>query len=153
MSPVMFKDQPFTKRLDAMGDEAEGVFDEVYPNGKERFGLCRPQIRLHQIPLFIRYMPDRIVHDRLVEVQGFGRDRTVKIKTEKLTALLFWDSVWTCDLWLWDTTMKRYTQLPIRDVLAAVNSGRAELRYFPEGKAYYVLNADTLVAADSWVNR
>lgn len=140
---MAFKDQSFNHRLGAMGDEAESVFEAAYPNGYVRTGLCRPPIQVHALPIQVRYIPDYLTSNGWVEVQGFGRDQTVKLKMEKYQALIWWSWLWPVSLFLWDKTNKRYTILE----LSALPLEHANMDVFPEGKEYLAIPAD---AFDGW---
>jgi len=89
-NPSQFADQSFNKRLNNMGDLAEGVFEEWCGTNFARYGLNRPPIAMWKLPAKIRYTPDYITSDYLVEVQGFGRKQVVHMKLDKWDALLWW---------------------------------------------------------------
>ncbi len=145
---MSFRDKSFEDRLAAggMGDEAEGVFERVYPKGWARYGLCRPPIQMHKIPARLRYTPDYITSGTLVEVQGFGRDQTFKLKIDKWQALHFWNSVMLVQLFVWDTTNKRWCIIPLLEIDKLVEQC-GEIRHFPEGKAYMAIPGDAIFEA------
>ena len=109
---AQFANQPFNKRIEGMGDLAEGVFEEWCGVNYVRFGLNRPPLAMWKLPLRIRHTPDYLTSDYLVEVQGFGRKQVVHMKQ-----LMF----------------------PIKKLRPLVD--KAEVRKFPEGNEYYAINA------------
>jgi hypothetical protein len=116
---VTFSDRPFSQRFGAMGDEAEAIFESVYPQGWARYGLNRPPINLSNVPAFVRFTPDYVTAKSLVEVQGFGRDQTMKLKFSKLDALRQWNDLFRTDLFLWDSHHKRYGFVRMADLESA----------------------------------
>jgi hypothetical protein len=139
-----FKDQGWEQRFTRLGDEAEGVFEEVYPHGKARFGLDRPPIQLHRISAFTRYTPDYITSAGLVEVQGLGRDRTFKLKDDKLAALEQWAQHETVRLFVWDNVARRWGLIELPDLIAAL-AANGERGSFDNGtKPYTSLHVDAL---------
>jgi hypothetical protein len=152
VSPPTFKDKDWSERFKSMGDEAETVFEDVYPQGFVRFGLNRPPIQMGALPPKVRYTPDYLTSKGFVEVQGLGQDRIFKIKHEKLDALFLWHSDFRADLFLWDRTAKRYGFVRLAD-LEPVLVKEATTRHFIEdgakGKPYYALRID-LVPTTHW---
>jgi len=142
---VSFKDKAFDDRLAAggMGDEAEGVFERVFPKGWARYGLNRPPIQMAKVPARLRYTPDYITTNSLVEVQGFGKDQTFKLKIDKWQSLHWWNSVHPVDLFVWDTTNKRWCILSLSTIDTLVEQC-GEIRHFPEGKAYMAIPGDAI---------
>lgn len=123
-----------------MGDEAESVFEYVWPKGYARYGLDRPPIHVHKLPPFIRYTPDYITSDVLVEVQGFGKDRKVKVKHDKLEALIQWDQIYPTVMFLWNSADKLwgtvdlpelYVRLKKKGAVDAFDGGRNPYRWMP----------------------
>jgi len=129
-NPSQFADQSFSKRLNNMGDLAEGVFEEWCGTNFARYGLNRPPIAMWKLPAKIRYTPDYITSDYLVEVQGFGRKQVVHMKLDKWDALLWW---------LHDSHKNRELMFPIKKLRPLVD--KAEVRKFPEGNEYYAIDA------------
>lgn len=140
---VSFKDQSFQRRFAGMGDEAEAVFERVYPRGWARYGLSRPRIALNLVPAFIRFTPDYVTSHGLVEVQGFGTDQVCKFKTDKIDALTQWSEHFPVTLFLYDKTNQRYGYMPLGDVTAACQID-GELKTFPEGATYWAIPAANL---------
>lgn len=126
-----------------MGDEAEGVFEAVFPKGFARYGLNRPPIAMHKLPARLRYTPDYITSNSLVECQGFGRDQTFKLKIDKWQSLHWWNSVLPTELFVWDTTNKRWCILGLVAIDTLVEQC-GEIRHFPEGKAYMAIPGDAI---------
>lgn len=137
---MSFKDRAFTERLLTLGDEAEGIFESVYSHGFVKYGLSRPPINLATVPPFVRYTPDYLTSKGLVEVQGFGKDRTFKIKHDKLEALIEWHEWFRVDLFVWDSWNGEYGWIRLFDLIVE----DAEIRHFPEGKPYFAWQAKDL---------
>lgn len=147
---MSFKDRKWDNRFNLMGDEAEGIFEEVYPYGKAKYGLSRPPVNLTQVPAFVRYTPDYLTAKGLVEVQGFGRDQTFKLKVDKYNALNEWHLQFRVDLFVWDTTNKRYGFVRLHDFMEAWEEhGWSDA--FDDGRnPYMALKAEHL-PVDAWV--
>lgn len=144
MSALAYHQQDFSQRYGRLGDESEAKFVEVTPFKVERYGLERPSINMAKLPPFIRYTPDYLQHNRLVECMGIGRDGVLKLKVEKLFALNQWDLVHPVDLFVWDSAAKRWTQQPLHEVQKACMA-HAEVKQFPEGKPAWFLDTRRLV--------
>lgn len=133
-----------------MGDEAESVFESVYPQGFARYGLNRPPILLAQVPAFVRYTPDYITSKGLIEVQGFGRDQTFKLKNDKYEALNSWNSMFRVDLFVWDTTNSRYGYLRLQDFIDSwKQEGWSDA--FDNGRNPYMALKAKHLPVDAWV--
>lgn len=147
---MTFKDRAWGNRFAAMGDEAEGVFEAVYPQGWARYGINRPPINLSKVPAFVRYTPDYLTAKGLVEVQGFGRDQTFKLKDDKYEALRAWQLEFRVDIFVWDTTNKRYGYVRLNDFMEAWEEhGWADA--FDDGRnPYMALKAEHL-PVEHWV--
>jgi hypothetical protein len=136
---MTFKDQKFEQRFQTMGDEAEGIFEDVYPQAWERFGLNRPQLQMSSLSVPIRYAPDYITSKGLIEVKGFGRDRTLKIKHENLDALWTWhQEIFRTDLFVWNRADQKFGFVRLPDLDKAIQNFATE-DVFPEGKPYWAL--------------
>jgi len=137
-----FHQQSWDARYATMGDESEAKFDSLFKNS-DRFGLDRPPVNLSQVPAFIRYMPDRLMHNRLVECMGVGKDQTLKLKLDKFVCLGHWDAVCPTWLFVWDSHRKRWMWMPVHDLLPVV--ALMETKEFPEGKLYYPIDVNDLI--------
>lgn len=143
-----FHERPFNQRISKMGDEAEGVFEATYPEGFTRWGLNRPPINLGKVPPKIRYAPDYLTSKGFVECMGFGNDRTLKLKVDKLDAMLEWHDDFRCDLFVWDSKDRAYSWCRIGPLdMVCAEAKRAS---FHEGNEYYVLRAEALPVVDGW---
>jgi|TARA_R110002051_G_scaffold46642_4_gene93222 hypothetical protein len=139
-NPAQFADQPFNKRIEGMGDLAEGVFEGWCGVNYVRYGLNRPPLAMWKLPLRIRHTPDYLTSDYLVEVQGFGRKQIVQMKLDKWKSLLWWDrNVMPVRLFLHDSHNDRQLMFPIKKLRPLIDN--AEVRKFPEGNEYYALSA------------
>lgn len=107
---MSYHKQAFSARSGAMGDEAEAIADRVFPKAQP-FGLNRPNWSRKDwtdASLKTRYTPDRMLADRLIEVVGVGRDQKIKLKIEKLIALIQWSATDTVEIFIWDSHRKRW---------------------------------------------
>jgi hypothetical protein len=139
MKPT-FKDLPFSERFKKLGDEAESVFrsfSDAHKVGYQRTGLERPPFPMHRLPVMVRYTPDFVTANCYVEVQGFGHDSVIKLKTEKLDALTQWDFVFRTEMFLWDNVRRQVAQVPIGWFLRNLPN---EYGTYPEGKEYGIWN-------------
>ncbi len=134
---MTFHQQSWSARSGALGDEAEDVFDTVYPK-HHKLGLNRPPFQVSGVKLEMRYTPDRMVRERFVEVQGIGSDRTLKLKVEKFDALFMWEHIGPVHLFVWDRTAGVFYEAPIRDWFRACLK-HGKLEEFHEGKEYMAL--------------
>ena len=140
-----FNQQDFGQRFGAMGDEAEGVFESTHTGKYVRYGLNRPPVSMSMIPPFIRYTPDYLTSHGLVEVQGVGKDRKLKLKLDKAESLNEWHKQFKLTFFVWDTTLKQSTYIDWDDLWAILPSMPIET--FPEGKQYWSIDGD----ARPWV--
>lgn len=129
-----------------MGDEAEQKFEEVYEQGYVRYGLCRPPIQMHKLAPFVRYTPDYLTSTSLVEVQGVGRDRKLKIKKEKAKALSEWEETFPLRFFIWDSFLNQHTMVEWAQLCGLFR--KVPVKKFPEGKAYYEIDVDKYVWAE-----
>ena len=139
---MTFSERPWAERLGAMGDQAEREYEERYPRGWVRAGLRRPPIRVRDLHPYEAQRPDYLTSRGYVEVMGMGRDQILKLKVDKLEALRFWRLLGRVYLWVWDSHKRRHVELPLEKVDALVS--RAQIAQFPEGTAYYQLDAKDL---------
>jgi hypothetical protein len=138
-----FHEQSWSGRVGRLGDEAEGKFEEIATTGVAPFGLNRPPINLGKVPAVIRYMPDRLQHNRLVECMGIHEDGILKLKVDKLGVLIWWNKWFPVVLFIWDSFSQAWTIQPIDEVNKQC-LWMGELKRFPEGKVYYPLNVRDL---------
>lgn len=128
---------PWHVRRNIMGDTAEQKFEEINDSlGVKyvRYGLSRPPFKVITLPRFVRYTPDYLMADHLVEVQGVGRDATFKLKTDKHAALMAWnDMVLPVHLWVWDSHRSKHATIPLVDIPTD------DVRTFDDGKTFYAV--------------
>jgi hypothetical protein len=144
---MTFADAPWGARFDTMGDPAEDLFKEVAPQyGLKiaRYGLARPPMQVHTLPMRIRYTPDFLTNKGLVECQGFGREQKIKLKREKLDCLSYWNTLWPVSLFLNDSHKKRHSLTPLEVFMKAIDAGHASLQFFKEGKAFFEFPASLI---------
>lgn len=104
---MAFHEQHFASRFGQMGDASEKQFEQLFPQ-HHRFGLNRPNMHVPSIPAMLRYTPDYMIVSGLVECMGIGRDSTLKLKLEKMSALHRWELVAPVSLFVWDSHRSRY---------------------------------------------
>ena len=113
---MSFKDQNWEERIETLGDPAENAFRKYAAQGGiacVKYGLDRPPLDLSRTPSYIRYTPDFLTNNGLVEVQGCGRDQCFKFKHDKLRALLQWQRHHHVDMWLWNEPLDDWRQIPL----------------------------------------
>lgn len=114
---MTFKDQSWEERVEVLGDIGENAFREYAAGqriGVVKFGLDRPPINLGRTPDFIRYTPDFLTDEALVEVQGCGKDQLFKFKHAKLIALRQWSRHHQVMVWLWNEPLQNWRQVTIQ---------------------------------------
>jgi hypothetical protein len=141
---VTFSGMTFAHRFQAMGDEAEAAFEAVYPESWVRYGLNRPRIWLGDVPAFVRYTPDYLTARGLVEVQGFGRDQTVKLKAAKRAALLMWHALFDVDVFLWDSHHRRHATVGMGALHLALEEHGAQGAFDDGRNPYTAIRAEEL---------
>lgn len=135
-----FHKQSWGARFGAMGDQAEGIFDLVYPK-HHALGLNRPPFGVGGMDRNMRYTPDRMTRKAFHEVMGIGRAQTLKIKTEKLAALEDWSKLGPTELFVYDSKNHRYWEAAVEQWDQAAEQ-HGNLKAFPEGKKYFELAAN-----------
>ena len=138
-----FYQKNWTLRVSQMGDVAENVCDRVYQGRTHALGLNRVWqngvgLTLSQMTTPMRYTPDRITIDSFVECMGVGRDRKLKVKREKLQALVEWDKIGPTRLGVYDQTENVWYETGIHHWVASCTK-YGTVKMFPEGKEYYEL--------------
>lgn len=141
---TQFRNRHWNQRFEHMGDEAESVFEAVWPTNFVAYGLRRPPLQVHKLAPFVRYTPDYLTSTKLVEVQGVGRDGQIKLKLEKYSALKEWH-VTSMDviLFVWDSKNRQYGTLDMDDLerlwCRAYDDNDNYRGVFPEGKPYFII--------------
>ncbi len=138
-----FRNQSWGGREGSLGDEAEQRYiDLAEANGWSyvRYGLNRPPLHVASLPKFIRYQPDFMESRRLVECQGGGYDRLVKIKVEKANELSRWHRIHPLTWFLWNRKIGMYSMPTHDEVLDVIARRRYTTTYFDETKAVYSIS-------------
>jgi len=140
---MQFNERPFASRMDAMGDQAEQMFEQVWKGPWDRYGFNRPRSGVRGMSLRVRYTPDYKVSYGLVECQGFGRDRLLKIKDEKRKALNLWNAEDNLLFFIWDSKLQRFVCVDwqVVDDLSTVPHMRGT---YHDGPTYVGLHFDQL---------
>lgn len=138
---TQFHQQSFASRFGAMGDEAEGVFEQLNEGKFVRYGLNRPPLNMAMLPPFIRYTPDYLTSHGLVEVQGVGKDRKLKLKIDKAIALQKWHESFRLLFFIWDSSIKQSCYVDWPDLWTVLPE--MPIMKFPEGKPYWEIDVDT----------
>lgn len=151
MTDAAFRNQSWGSRFQQMGDQAEGQFEDwmttVVKAGYVRFGLDRPPIAVHMLPLKLRYTPDFLTSKRLYEVKGFGRDRIAKVKVENEQALWEWDCDMPTRIWFYNSHDHKAWTLDVKGAALDGAWNACQVASFPEGKDYYEVTYGWL---DEW---
>lgn len=149
---TQFNERAFAARFSDMGDEAERVFEEVWSKNWVRTGFNRPPCSMRKWSLRKRYTPDYSDSDGWIEVQGFGRDRVLKIKDHKAAALSLHMEDDSVRLFIWDTTTQRWAVSDWRVVSDLLTTPyiRGD---FHEGNPFSGLHADQLDTIVEWNDR
>lgn len=151
MSTHRFSSQSLANRKQTMGDIAEAVFERVYPQGFARYGIDRPPIQVAKVPPFIRFTPDYLTTKGMVEVQGFGKDQTFKLKLSKYEALNEWHLIFRVDLFAFDSFNDRYGFMRLHDFIQAWEE-HGTTGAFDDGlNPFMALHAQHL-PVDAWVD-
>tara|TARA_B100000586_G_scaffold102421_2_gene73306 strand:+ start:7283 stop:7738 length:456 start_codon:yes stop_codon:yes gene_type:complete len=121
------------------GDIAEGEFEKQFPTAL-RYGLNKPPLNwgVEKLPLMLRYTPDYLLPNSLIEVQGFGKNG-LKVKFEKLRALDLWDQQLPVYFWLWSSARQDSLWLPLDGMWELLDRSLVTLDSYNDtrrGKAY-----------------
>lgn len=143
---MSFHEAPFAQRYAIMGDIAEAVFEHVEPK-HHRLGYNRPPFYVANLPLMLRNLPDYMIKEGLCEVMGIGKDKTLKLKVEKLRSLLNWTMVSSVELFVYDSSRKMYWRAPIFEWEHACAEFATMDRFPDDNRAYYRLNSDHFPSA------
>lgn len=142
MSGEFYK-QSFASRFHKMGDVAEAAFQERYPNA-HRVGLDRTALNTRKMSARLRYAPDFMLEDGFYEVMGYASrgNNVLKVKGEKLRALLAWDLIAPTFLWARDSS-KGHTQVArVSDWYEACER-HGSIQFFPDNdKMYWELSPE-----------
>jgi len=131
-----------------MGDEAESVYEEVCDVAFERYGLNRPTVKVNALPPFVRYTPDYITTNYLVEVQGFGSDNKVKFKSEKLSSMAEWHLIMPLKVFIYHRQTNSYSMVSFSELIGLL-AMYGEDGEFNDGKKYTALHKKHF----TWTNR
>ena len=139
---MSFKDQSFDRRFSAMGDEAEGKFERIFPDNYVRFGLNRPPLHMASLPERLRHMPDYLTSKGFIECKGIGRDDTVKLKVMEFSCMNFWHQIHPMRIFVWSSYRFAWTMLAFEQIRSLIDDGSATLDRYHDGKAYFGLVGD-----------
>lgn len=136
---MTFHEGTFAQRFGQMGDQAEGVFSLLCPNN-HAVGLNRPPLNVGQLGLKERTTPDFLVQDAYVECMGIGgRSPSLKLKVDKALGLVLWNHDKHTDLFVWDSTRKRWWRTHILDWINACVAHGEVKRFHDNDKPYWEL--------------
>lgn len=129
-------------RFGAMGDKAEAAFEAICPN-HHRSGINRPPLNVAQLSVKDRNTPDYLTNDGYVECMGIGgKVPSLKLKVEKAIALCMWNHDTPTDLFVWDSTRRRWWRAPIWQwINACVLHGQVH-KFHDNDKPYWQLTPD-----------
>lgn len=136
-----FHSRDFAGRFSTLGDPAEQAFLERNPKA-HRLGLCRPDFSMAGMQATMRYTPDFMLRQRLVECMGIatGGQGTLKIKFEKLAALDRWAQIGTVHLWVWDSTKDQCWEAPLEEWATACWEHGERAVFEDNSKPYWALH-------------
>lgn len=152
----MEQSQPFSElrwelREKTLGDPAEQAFTQwatLLGYVPIRYGLDRPPLQVSKLPTFIRHAPDFLTTDCFYEVQGCGQDQTFKFKHDKLWALHEWHQHHDVRMWLWNQTLDRNVDIPLKELLTMCGTPDWRIDGVFDGhKAYAAVTWKELVGA------
>ena len=121
-------------RLDKLGDEAEQVFRDVWPEPFVEWGLRRPPFKIGGLSEFTRKAPDFLTAKGYVEVKGCG-EHGVKLKETTLNVLYEHEAHDPVRIFVWDSFRKRWSCATLAAVTEVIiNDG--VLGQFHDGPTY-----------------
>lgn len=131
-------------RFATMGDIAERVFMDEHGERAVPLGLSRPPWNVGGMPTDeMRSIPDFVMKKHFVEVMGCGRDRTLKLKLDKLRALEMWDMhIGPVLLWVYNSVSEETWCAHITDWSKACARHADIKRFEDNNKPYYSLYAE-----------
>lgn len=119
-----------------MGDQSEAAFEQLWPN-HHRSGINRPPLNVAQLSIKDRNTPDYLTNGGYVECMGIGgRSPSLKLKVEKAVALCLWDHSTNTDLFVWDSSRKRWWRSHIWTWIDACVM-HAVVKQFPDNQKPY----------------
>lgn len=146
---MSFKDGTWDERVETLGDIAELQFERYCKDRGIpfiRYGLNRPPLRVASLPAFIRYTPDYLTVQGLVEVQGCGNDGLIKLKHDKLWALKEWDQHDNVYFFFWNSANEEYMRVPFDRIMLLLDQGGIRVDgHFDGYKPYSAIRWDDLV--------
>lgn len=136
-----FKERNWHSRMMTMGDTAENAFLAVCPNA-HRIGLNRPNFDVRGMIDTMRYSPDFMTSKGFYEVMGCASrgDSLLKVKLEKLSALQSWTCIGPVNLWIWDSSKKRYWDAPLEEWMKACYKYGDVAKFSDNNKPYFALH-------------
>lgn len=135
---MAFHKQNFNQRFATMGDPAEQAFDMVYPK-HHKLGLNRPPFFMGGMSPGHRYTPDRMLRDREVECMGVGKDGVLKLKMDKLAALLQRLAIGPVSLFVWDSYNCMWYDAPVEDWKRQVVAFATDGKFENDDKTFHAL--------------
>lgn len=138
-----------SKRWGKMDDEARGVFEAVWTRSHIGYGLDRAPIGVTKWPDKWRYAPDVADSNGLIEIQGFGTDRLLKIKDRKRAALRSWAEEGPVRFFCWDSYAKRWF-CEKWSVMDEMLDHPHVIGTYHDGPVYGALHADQLDQIVTW---
>ena len=136
---MSFHQHSFQRRFATMGDIAERKFEELHPHA-HRLGLNRPKFFMGGMPLAMRQTPDFMLRDRIVECMGVGRDRKLKLKTDKVEALQTWQHIGPVTLFVYDSHCDEWYEAGVKEWVEQVRLHGIARTFENDGKSFIELN-------------
>lgn len=142
---MTFSSQSFAQRFAAMGDMAEGKFEDYCKANDyrfERFGFNRPSFKAFwKMPLRLRVCPDYVLEVKgqyyFVECKGTGR--FIKIKQETLDQMPAWEEILPLRYFVYNSVENGYAFLTQEQLLSTVLEHGKKKNFEGDNKEYYEL--------------
>lgn len=143
-----YANQTWGQRVGTLGDIAEGIFEQLSPLGLAvPYGLRRPPFKVANLTPEQRNTPDYLTGTGdFVEVQGCGRDNTLKLKVEKLDALKAWSKLGPLKFFFWNSNTEEWALISYDQLKKLVTKGKrtSGVQAFPDGNEYIAVEWDWL---------
>lgn len=137
---MSYKDQSFAARFGALGDEAEGMFERIWPKNFVRIGLNRPPLHMASLPERERHRPDYMLSASYMEVKGIGRDDTVKLKVVEMNCLAFWHQVHPVRIFIWSSHRWAWAVADLPEIQRMIDlEPEVVLDRYHDGRSYFAI--------------
>lgn len=144
-----FHQKTYKEREQAQGKEAEAIYLQVNPLGGTNIvmGLRAPGIDVRRLSRDLAQLPDfyNVNWGILVEVQGCGWDKKLKVKEKKMDSLHYWhENHNPVNMFAWNSSVREWVLLTWDQLVDAYNSGTVKA-YENDGNVYSEIPWEILV--------